>query len=816
MPIESIHIRDAFRALRASSMTSVLAILSLALGIGANAALFSLLNGLLLKPLPVREPDRLALLSDGSWTNQIWEQIRDRGGEMFAGAFAWSADRFDLSRGGQTEFVDGLYASGRMFDVLGIAAQRGRLLSAADDAREGAGAAVAVISDAFWKRRYGGASDVIGQTLTLEHVPFEIVGITPAGFFGPDVGRTADVMVPLASERLIRGTESFLDRRSAWWLEIMVRLAPHQSLEQATAALRSLQPGIRDATMPPQYPAPARERYLRNSFTLLSAATGHSDIRSRYRTPLITLMAVAALVLVIACANVANLLLGRATSRRREVSIRLALGSTRWRVASGMLAESLLLAGTGAVAGIALALAASRFLIHQLSTWRTTVSVDVALDWRLVTFAVAVTFVTAIGFGVAPALGLASVSPHDAMREAGRGVAGDRRVGVRGALVAAQIGLSLVLLVAAGLFLRTFVALNQAPLGLSTRDLTIVDMNLQRVQVEPDRRAALISRLRDAAAGVPGVARVSAAMITPLSGRGWNTSIGRGLFESKERLSWMNAVSPGWFDTVGARLIAGRDFAAQDRAGGVRTTIVNQTFARRFLGSGPLVGQTVETGEGDHMTRYDVVGVVTDTTYRSPREGMVPTMFVPIGQTERIPPSMSLIVQTTSGSTSEVLHRVGSTLTGEAPNLAFTLRSFDELVAATMTQERLVAMLSAAFGALAVILAAIGLYGVMSYAVTRQRSDFGVRMALGASPRRILHLVLQRAGLLLGAGLIMGLVLTIWAAGYVRTLLFEVEPRDTATLIAAATLLLTVGFAAAAVPAWRASRIDPAKVLREG
>ena len=343
--------RDAWRALRATPLVTLMAVLSLALGIGANTALFSILNGLVLRTLPVKNPQELTTLLDGSWPNPVWEQMRDRQTLFGAGAFAWSTERFDLAGGGETDPVDGAYASGGMFDVLGLSPARGRLLSVADDVR--GGPAVAVVSYGFWINRLSRAEDVVGRTITIERVPFTIVGVMPAGFTGPDVGRACDVIAPLGTEPLIRGQrESWLDARSTWFLEVMVRLKPGQSVDQANAALRSLQPAIREATIPPDYTPQQQERFLApEPFTLAPASTGRSGLRTHFQQPLVVMMIVVGAVLLIACANIANLLLARATARRRDLSIRLALGASRGRIARLLLCESLLIAAGGAVLG---------------------------------------------------------------------------------------------------------------------------------------------------------------------------------------------------------------------------------------------------------------------------------------------------------------------------------------------------------------------------------------------------------------------------------------------------------------------------------
>ena len=539
--------RDALRALRATPVVTAVAVVSLALGIGANTALFSILDGLVLKPLPVRDADALVLLEGGEWTNPIWEEIRARQHELFDGAFAWSDMRFDLSEHGETDFVAGAYASGGMFEVLGVRATLGRVFMEADD-RPGGGpdGAVAVISDRFWKRRFGGAENVAGRRLTLNGVPFTVIGVLPAGFFGPDVGRMSDVFVPLGDEALIRGRESMLPGRLTWWLEIMARRKPGQSLEQANAALRAVQPQIRAATLPPSY-RPSLADYLRDPFTVVPAAQGYSSVRQRYQQPLTIVMAVVSVVLLIACANIASLLLARSIARRRELVIRLALGASRLRLARQLLVESLMLAFAGAALGLVVAGVGGAFLVRQLATPASAVFLDLSLDTRVLAFTIAVAVITALFFGLAPAAGVSSTSPDEILKQQTRSVTGDRRWSLRNALVVLQVALSLALVVGAGLFVRTFTALLSLPLGYNAEPLLAVDVNVQRSRTAPPARAQLFERFRLAAAAIPGVAEAALSKITPITGQGWNTVVevaGAPSLPDRQRMSWVNAVSP--------------------------------------------------------------------------------------------------------------------------------------------------------------------------------------------------------------------------------------------------------------------------------
>ena len=583
-------VRAAVRGLRKSPGFALVAIGTLALGIGANTALFSIFSSLILRPLPVRDPGSLALLTNGSWSYPIWEEIRARETELFDGAFAWSAQSFDLSPSGQSDLVDGAYVSGRLFDVLGVTAIRGRMITPADDGGAAPDGPVAVISHRLWRQRFAGASDVVGRRLTVQRVPFTIVGVMPPGFFGPDVGRMTDVMLPFAAEPLIRGQESRLASRGSAWLQIMVRLRPGRGLEQTNAALRAAQPQIIEGATWARASEP---------LTLAPAATGHSSLRTRFETPLFAMVVAVGLVLLVACANIASLLLARALARRRELSVRLALGSSRWRIARLLFIESLIVAVTGAAFGLVFASWSSALLVQQLSTWQSTVSLDLALDWRVLAFTAALACLSAITAGVAPVLGLKSVTPGEALKDAGRGIAGDRRFAVRSTLVVAQIAVSLVLVVAAGLFLRTFASLNQLPLGFVPEPLLVAELNLQASGGPPEERGARVERLRDAAAAVPGVRSASVSAIRLLTGGGWSSGlvgVGDGPISRSRPALWLNATTPGWFETMGIPLRSGRDFEAGDRVGSRPVAIVNEAFVRRYLPGEQPIGQHVRLG----------------------------------------------------------------------------------------------------------------------------------------------------------------------------------------------------------------------------
>ena len=815
----AIDWRDAFRSLRATPVVTAIAVLSLALGIGANTALFSILNSMMLKTLPVREPDRLVMIDEGSWTNPIWEQIKLRRQQIFDDAFAWCGTRFDLSTQGQTDIVPGAWVSGNMFDVLGVRVIAGRPLTMADDARSGGpDGAVAVVSHGFAERRFGGPAQALGKRLMIDRVSFAVVGVASPDFFGIDVGRSADIIVPLNAHALHPAGARNLDQRSMWWLDVMGRLRPDQTIDQAAAALTGVQPQIRDATVPQDWSPKDQAAYLKEPFKLIPAATGQSALRGTYATPLKTIMVVVSAVLLIACANIANLLLARASARRRELSLRLALGASRFRLARQLLAESLMLGAAGAVLGLAVAGWGSTLLVRQIATPTNFVAFDLALDWRVLAFTVVVAFATSLIFGLAPALGVSRVAPHEAIKAESRGIIGDRRFGLRNMLVVGQIALSLALVVGAALFVRTLTALVKTPLGFDADRLLVASIDAPDAIGEKDRNA-FYGRLREAANAIPGVAHAGVSILTPVGSMRWNTIIepSPDLPEPPKKVHpWVNSIQPGWFKTFGASILQGRDFNDGDRAGSPRVTIVSEAWAKQFFPGASPVGKRIKTGiEGPKVEMHEIVGVASDTVYRSLRAGFEPTMYIPMAQQEEVSTSTVLTVRAAGGAPEDLTRALGQAITTVNPATTFTIRPFSSQLRAGVRQERLVAMLGGFFGGLALLLAALGLYGVTSYSVNRRRGEIGVRMALGANPVGVVRLVMARVGGLMIAGVVVGGAIAWWASSYVSTLLFGLSPRDPVTFAMAVGVLAVAGALAGWLPARRAARIDPVRVLRE-
>ena len=637
-------VRHAFRTLGSAPGFSIVVVLTLALGIGANTAIFTVVNSLLLRTLPVVEPERLAVLAPGdgvgrelrTWPHGVWEQIQLRSG-LFDGVAASSMSQsLSLSNaGGDSETVEGVFVSGDFFNSLGVSPLIGRTLTTDDDVRGGGREGpVAVISAALWQRRFGGAPGVVGAPIVIDRIPFTVVGVTPSEFLGTEVGRTFDVAIPIGTEPLMRGQDSTIDNRG-YWLRIMLRLKRDQSPGAATAFLRSVQPQIASDAFPESRKV-FREDFLRQPLVAVPAAAGVSRLRYEYERPLLALLVIAGLVLLIACANIANLLLVRALHRQHELQVRLALGAPRARIARQLFTESASLAACGGILGVVVALWGSRALVSHLSTRTapmTQVALDLSLDWRVVAFTCAVSLATAVLFGTAPAFRCARLPPVEALKQHPFGdVNGARpargaRMTLPRSLVAGQVAVSVILVVAAGLFVRTLTALDSHHLGFDRDSVLIVNVGAQRTGIDPAGRVALYEQAREAVRVVPGVARAAISMVTPLSGVAFGPDIhvsgpGAPFRNGGAARSYANIVSPGWFDTMGTPVMAGRDFTSDDRRGTRPVVIVNETWARTFVNGVNPLGHMVTLAATTPYSQVpmEVVGLVADATYVTLRD----------------------------------------------------------------------------------------------------------------------------------------------------------------------------------------------------
>jgi len=599
-------LRYAARLLRLNPGFAAAAILSLALGVGANTALFQLLNAVRLRTLPVKNPQELAHVMidhrDGATGNfvsrypeltfPVWERIRDRQ-QGFSGILAWAPHQLNLAPRGEIRNSEGLFVSGEFFDVLGTEPLMGRLFSRADDHHGCGSGSGAVISYAFWQREFGGAADVLGRSITLEGQSFQVIGVTPPSFFGVETGRNFDVAIPLCAEPVVAGEDSVLDRADGWWLSLLGRLKPGWTLAQADAQLRTISPDIFKETLPSRFDTDDAKHYLGYHLGAFPAGTGISHLRFEYEHPLWLLFGLAGLVLLIACANLANLMLARATTRRREMGVRLVVGASRARLVRQLLAESMMLAVIGAAAGAWLAQSLSRFLVAFLSTPHDPLFVDLATDWRVLGFTAGLAVLTCLLFGLTPALRATRIAPGEALKSGARGMtAGRERFGLRRVLVCTQVALTLVLLVGALLFSRSLRNLVAVDAGFQTAGILIAEFDLTPLKIAPAERLSYKRRLLERVRAVPGVTAAAETMIVPLSGSGWNRTVNTKL--KANTVAQLNRVGPGFFQALETPLLAGRDFNEKDNAGSPKVAIVNRTFAHTFLGDDNPVGKTFQ------------------------------------------------------------------------------------------------------------------------------------------------------------------------------------------------------------------------------
>ena len=808
-------VRYGLRTLAANPGFTATAVLSLALGIGANTAIFSILNAVLLRSLPVEDPQglvqvRMGAEGDDELTNPIWEQVRDRQ-TAFSGALAYAPDRFDMADGGESHNATGLWVSGDFFRVLGVPAVAGRVFTREEDRR--GTAPLAVISYSFWKRNFDGNAGAIGKTVRLNRHTFEVVGVTPPWFRGLDRDWGFDVAIPIACEPILHAERSSLDERAAWWLRILGRVPEGESLEQARERMRALAPEIFRATVPGIFPVDEQRNYLKNSFFLKPVATGFSEVGAQYRTALYTLMAIVGVVLLIACANIANLLLARAGARQREFSVRMAIGAGRARVIRQLMTESLLLAGFGTAAGLLLAGWGGRLLVHFLSTQRHPLDIDLSLDPRVLAFTIGAALVTAVLFGLAPALRATRVELNQVMKEHTRTPARSGRFNLGKALVAGQVALSLVLLVAAGLFLGTLRNLLAVDAGFTRHNILIIAANVEQAGIPAAKRAGAYREISDRLRALPGVASAASSVLTPISPEGWAQMVRPEGWVSKspgEALLFLNRVSPGYFATMRTPLLLGRDFGDGDGMKARKAIIVNESAARQFFGAANPIGKTI----GMDKDEYQIIGVVKDTKYNRINENGRNIGYLAAGQDAEAPPQLRFTLR--ADVPVETLIPAARAAIGEVNRgISLEFHNLETQVSESLLQPRAVALLSAVFGLLALLLAMVGLYGITSYTVTRRKGEVAIRMALGAPRDAVVWLMLRDEAVLLAVGMAMGLAASLAAGRLVTSLLFGVRPRDPAQLLGAAAILAVATAVAAYVPARRAARLDPMAALRE-
>ncbi|HYN05998.1 MAG TPA: ABC transporter permease [Vicinamibacterales bacterium] len=818
-----------FRALKRNWGVTAVAVSTLALGIGANSAIFGLLNAVTLRSLPVVHPESLTEIriaerrnATGQFsglrpnlTYPLWEKI-SAGQTSFSGVVSWGNTTVNLTAGGQARYVRNLWVSGTYFPVLGVTPELGRLFGPADDQRNCQTPGL-VLSYPFWQREFAGDRQVVGKTLRVEGHVFEIIGVAPQSFFGMEVGRSFDLSLPVCAEQIIGGEQPLLPRPDAWWLAAMGRLKPGVSAEQAASELQGLSAGIFQTTLPTKYSPEDAKSYLEFKLSAFPSPSGVSGLRTRYENPLWILLGITGLVLVIACANLANLLLARASARAREMAVRLALGASRRRLVRQLLVESLLLSMVGALAGVAVAQAASRALVALLDAGRNIIFVNLQSDWRVLAFTAGLGVLTCLLFGLAPALRASRTAPGVVLKAAGRGLTADRsRFGTGRVLVATQVALSLVLIVGALLFVRTLRNLTTLDPGFRAEGVLSTQVDMQPLNLALAQRAEIHRRVLERVAAVPGVESAAEAMVVPVSGNGWNERVLLGTDLKPAGISDVNRVSEGFFNTFGMTILTGRDFTARDTTSSPRVAIVNEAFVREILQGDKPIGTTFafQPGTGDPVLPFEIVGLVRDTKYRNLRETSGAIAYISEAQAAS-PEPYTILLTRSSVPPATLIGPITRALAEVSPAMIVDFDVLTEQIAQTLVLERLMATLAGFFGALAGLLSVIGLYGILSYMVARRRSEIGIRMALGADRRAVIVLIVREAARLLAIGLVIGAILAAGAARTAQSLLFGLEPSDPATFAAGVLALAMVAVLAAYLPARRAARLDPLVALRE-
>jgi predicted permease len=809
-------IRYALRTLRKSPGFAATAIVTLALGIGANTAIFMLLDAIRLRSLPVQDPQELAevRITDsghqgmgnnqqyGELTRPLWQEIRDQQ-QSFSGIFAWSVNLRYMGRGSEMRHFHELRVSGDFFRVLGVRPFRGRLLMPED---EGACPMTrVVVSYPFWQSELGGRDLSPAVKLVVDNELVEIIGVTPPGFFGKVVGEGFDIAIPFCEPK-----EGL--RRDIFEVSVMGRLKLGGTTQRASAELDALSPGVFEATIPPGRDPRSTEIYKHFRLAAYPASTGVSSLRD-YDRSLFLLLGIAGLVLLIACTNLANLMLARASVRQREMAVRLALGASRGRLIRQLLTESLLLAATGAAVGIALAQYLSRLLVWSFSTEVAGVTLQMVTDWRVLLFAACVAAFTCIVFGIAPALRATRAEPISAMKAGGRGTTGGcERFSLQRLLVVTQVSISLVLLVGALLFVRSFRNLMTFDPGMRESGITDAFLGFWQSNLPRERWADFQRELLEEVRSVPGVLSAATTTNAPLLGASWEHGVRVGTQEGNSKFTW---VSPEYFETMGIPVITGRGLTQSDTASSPRVALVNETFIHRYLSGANPIGQTLRTSpEPDYpATVYEIVGVIPDTKYNDLRGQTPPMTFAPASQFPGQGPWTEIMIHSNLAPAA-VAAAAKRVIAEKHPDVVTQFADFQREIRDGLVEERLMATLSGFFGLLAMLLAVVGLYGVISYIVAMRRNEIGIRMALGASRGDVVGIIVRQTLVLLALGVGVGVLLALAAVRSASSLLFGLQPNDPLTFAGASALLVTIALIASFLPARRASRVDPMVALR--
>jgi predicted permease len=824
-------LRLALRGLRRSPLFAAVAILSLALGIGANTAIFTLIDQIVLRTLPVQKPEELVMLFQQGAHNgsnmgsrmhsyPIYVDYQQKAAPL-AEVMCRRMFSASVSVENQTERLSAEMVSGNYFSMLGVRAAVGRVFNSRDDDQVFMGHPSVVLSHEYWVSRFARDRGVVGKKILVNNYPMTIVGVSAEGFAGLDPSQSPQIRVPVLMKNAMVPEWGWvhMDDRRTRWVQVFARLKPGQTVESAAAPLQGLFTQIRgyEATLPAakEWSAYGREQFMKGRLKVERAATGYSGLRNDFSTPLIVLMCMVGLVLLIACANVANLLIARGFMRQKEIALRLSLGASRGRLVSQLLVESLLLSFIGGAVGLVVAVFLTRGLISLIPSDGRPLLVEATPDPRILAFSFVLTLITGIVFGLLPALRASRPDVWSTLKDTVGSIAGGSgSLFLRKGLVTVQVALSFLLLFGAGLFVRSLA-------NLRTTDTGVVLDNLVTFQLSPalsgydDPRGTqfyrdLLERLRAA----PGVTSASQAAVSILSGDEWDSSMsveGHVAKDGEDMQAFMNALSPKYFETMKIPLLEGRDFADRDVKEEAKVAIVNRKFAQHFFKGKSAVGRRLGWGGGPTAKlEIEIIGVVADALYEGPREGVRRQVFIP--KWGKGSSAFYVRTQTASASAYSLIRNEVKKLDAGMP--VYQMKTLEKQLDETLLTDRLIALLSAGFGLLATVLASIGLYGVMAFVVARRRKELGIRLALGAQPGSVIWLVMREVLLLLAIGLAVGVPAAIGLGRFVSTQLYGIQPHDPTIAVATVLLLTVVSAAAGLIPAHRASRIDPILALR--
>ena len=828
-------LRLAIRKLRSSPGFFITVIVTVALGIGANTAIFTLIDQVLLRLLPVRDPEQLVRLwgrgdhygsNNGQYklSYPMYADFRDHN-PIFSGMFCSWGTTLNVSAGGKTDRVQGELVSGTYFPVLGVGAALGRVFTPDDD-RNPDGHPIAVLSHQYWIERFGGDPGILGAKLLVNGFPMTVVGVSQAGFNGMDPLYSPQIRIPIMMKRQVdpisyKVASYTLEDRRGRWVAAYGRLKPSVSEKQAKAALQPLFHQMLEMEVQEQAFAKASEitkqHFLRMWLDLLPASTGRSITRDKFSTALIVLMVIVGLVLLIACANVANLLIARASTRQKEVAVRIALGATPGHLVIQLLIESVLLALVGGSVGLALAVELDKMLLGNMPTGANPLIISSTPDWRILAFTAGISTVCGILFGLIPALQITRTDVAPTLKDQAASIVSGGSLNLRKALIAAQVMLSVVLLIAAGLFLRSLKTLKDLDPGFRTENVLAFSLDPSRSGYTAERTVAFYRQLKEQLDQIPGVQSSSLAVMRVLDDSEWDSWVTVEGYQAAAG-EWvdphMNFLAPGYFDTLGVPLIEGRDFRYTDSKDTGKVAIVNQKFAKRYFQGKSPIGRHIGMG-GDPGTKTDIeiIGMVRDTKYENMRAEMPLGVFRPYQQME-FAIGMTAYIRTASAP-EQMFPSIRQLLNRLDPNLpVYSMRTLQQQMQNSLSTERLVSSLTSAFGLVAGILAGIGIYGVIAYSVSRRTREIGIRTALGAQSGDVAWLVMREALVIVGLGLLAGLPAAFALSRLARTQLYGISPGDPASILTAAGSVLLIALIAVYVPAARATRVDPIRALR--